>query len=124
MFAKLIVVGVLDLVEVVLVQLPDKRGEIGVFEHPGQDRFRKFIHVFDDKTIASGTPRNHVLEVWIFEHPNGSFSRCREGGQRATKAYLYSFFTKSEVEDMESSVGSCLDEAEPLGSGGSLCEME
>ena len=76
MFAKLIVVGVLDLVEVVLVQLPDKRGKVGVFEHPGQDRFCELVHVLDNKAIASGTPRNDMLEVWIFEHSNGSFSTC------------------------------------------------
>ena len=69
MFAILIVVGVLDLVEVIFVQLPDERGKVGVFEHPGQDRFREFVHVLDDKTIAPGTPRNDMLEVGIFEHP-------------------------------------------------------
>ena len=76
MFTKLIVVGILDLMEVILVQLPHKRGEIGVFEHPGQDRFCELVHVFDDKTVAPGTPRNDMLEVWIFEHSNGSFSTC------------------------------------------------
>ena len=69
MFPKLIVVGALDLVEVILVQLPDEGSEVGVFEHPGQDRFCEFVHVLDDKTVASGTPRNNVLEVGVFEHP-------------------------------------------------------
>ena len=69
MFAKLIVVGILDLVKVILVQLPDERGKVGVFEHPGQDRFCEFVHVLDDKAVASGTPRNDMLEVGIFEHP-------------------------------------------------------
>ena len=68
MFAKLIVVGVLDLVKIVFVQLPDERSKVGVLEHPGQDRFCEFVHVLDDKTVASGTPRNDVLEVGIFEH--------------------------------------------------------
>ena len=71
MFPKLIVVGALDLVEVILVQLPDEGSEVGVFEHPGQDRFCEFVHVLDDKTVASGTPRNNVLEVGVFEHPKG-----------------------------------------------------
>jgi hypothetical protein len=68
MFAKLIVVGVLDLVEIVFVQLPDERGKVGVLEHPGQDGFCEFVHVLDDKTVASGTPRNDMLEIGIFEH--------------------------------------------------------
>jgi len=68
-FAKLIVVGVLDLVKVIFVQLPDERGKVGVFEHPRQDRFCEFVHVLDDKAVASGTPRNDMLEVGIFEHP-------------------------------------------------------
>ena len=37
MLAELIVFRVLDLVEVVLVQLPDKGGKVGMFEHPRQD---------------------------------------------------------------------------------------
>ena len=68
-FAILIVVGVLDFVKVILVQLPDERGKVGVFEHPRQDRFCELVHVLDDKTVPSGTPRNDMLEVWIFEHP-------------------------------------------------------
>ena len=71
MFAKLIVVGALDLVEVILVQLPDEGGEVGVFEHPGQDRFCEFVHVLDDKAVASGAPRNDMLKVGILEHPRG-----------------------------------------------------
>ena len=69
MFAKLIVVGALHFVKVILVQLPDEGGKIGVFEHPGQDRFCEFVHVLDDKAVATGTPRNDMLEVGIFEHP-------------------------------------------------------
>jgi hypothetical protein len=91
MFAKLIVVGVLDLVEVILVQLPDERGKVGVFEHPGQDRFCEFVHVLDDKTVASGTPRNDMLEVGIFEHPKIIVARsvCAfKPGERQVKAYL------------------------------------
>jgi len=82
MLAKLIIVRVLDLVEVILVQLPDERGEVGVFEHPGQYRFCEFVHVLDDKTVASGTPRNDMLEVGIFEHPEefGQFSMCLQTG--------------------------------------------
>ena len=68
MFAKLIVVGVLDLVKIVLVQLPDERGEVGMLEHPGQYRFCEFVHVLDDEAVPSGTPRNDMLEIWIFEH--------------------------------------------------------
>jgi hypothetical protein len=80
MFAKLIVVGVLDLVKVILVQLPDERGKVGVFEHPGQDRFCEFVHVLDDKTVASGTPRNDILEVGIFEHPKIMMWLVQSGG--------------------------------------------
>ena len=69
MFTKLIVVGVLDLMKVVLVQLPDERGKVGVFKHPRQDRFCEFVHVLDDETVVSGTPRDDMLEVRIFEHP-------------------------------------------------------
>ena len=91
MFAKLIVVGVLDLVEVVLVQLPDERGKVGVFEHPGQDRFCELVHVLDDKTVPSGTPRNDVLEVWILEHPKIMIwivKSVRSNLERQAKAYL------------------------------------
>ena len=82
MFAKLIVVGALDLVEVILVQLPNEGGEVGVFEHPGQDRFCEFVHVLDDKAVAPGTPRNDMLEVWILEHPRGFgyVSACLQAG--------------------------------------------
>jgi len=69
MFAKLIVVGALDFVKVILVQLPDEGGKVGVFEHPGQDRFCEFVHVLDDKAVAPGTPRNNMLEVGILKHP-------------------------------------------------------
>lgn len=33
------------LVEVVLVQLPDKRGKVGVLEHAGKNRLRELIHI-------------------------------------------------------------------------------
>ena len=91
MFAKLIVVSVLDLVKVVLVQLPDERGKVGVFEHPGQDRFCEFVHVLDDKAVPSGTPRNDVLEVWILEHPKimvWMVKSVRSNRERQAKAYL------------------------------------
>jgi len=91
MLAKLIVVGVLDLVKVILVQLPDERGEVGVFEHPRQYRFCEFVHVLDDKTVASGTPGNDMLEVWIFEHPEefSQFSLCLQTWEhKAESSYL------------------------------------
>ena len=68
MFAKLIVVSVLDLVEIVLVQLPDKGGEVRVLEHPRQYRFCELVHVLDNKAVPSGTPRDDMLEIRIFEH--------------------------------------------------------
>jgi hypothetical protein len=68
MFAKLIVVSVLDLVKIVLVQLSDERGKVGVLEHPRQNRFCELVHVLDDKTVPSGTPRDDMLEIGIFEH--------------------------------------------------------
>ena len=34
-----------DFVKIIFVQLADKAGEIGVFEHSWQDRFRKLVHV-------------------------------------------------------------------------------
>lgn len=45
MFAKLVVVGVLDFVEVVLVQLPHERRKVGVLEHARKDGFREFVHI-------------------------------------------------------------------------------
>lgn len=45
MIAELVVVGVLDLVEIILVQLAHKAGEVGVLEHAGQYGFCEFIHV-------------------------------------------------------------------------------
>ena len=68
MFTELIVVSVLHLVEIVLVQLPDERGKVRVLEHPRQNRLCELVHVLDDKTVASGTPRHDMLEVGIFEH--------------------------------------------------------
>ena len=71
MLPVLIVVRILDLVEIVFVQLPDERRKVGVFEHPGQDRFCELIHVLDYKTAASGTPRNDMLKIGVFEHSKG-----------------------------------------------------
>lgn len=45
MLAKLVVVGIFHFVKIIFVQLADKAGEIGVFEHSWQDRFRKLVHV-------------------------------------------------------------------------------
>ena len=56
MVAKLIFVRVLDLVKVILVQLPDEGGKVGVFKHPGEDRFCEFIHILDDEAVAPRGP--------------------------------------------------------------------
>ncbi len=45
MLAKLVIVRIFHFVKIILVQLADKAGEIGVFEHPWQDSFRKFVHI-------------------------------------------------------------------------------
>lgn len=75
--AKLVVVRVLDLrewevrrswkegearggdaylVEVVLVELADERGKIGVLEHAGEDGLCELVHVLDDEAVAVGSP--------------------------------------------------------------------
>jgi hypothetical protein len=45
MLAKLVIVRIFHFVKIILVQLADKAGEIGVFEHSWQDSFRKLVHV-------------------------------------------------------------------------------
>ncbi len=45
MFAILVLVRVLDLVEVVLVELADEACKVGVLKHAGEDGFCKLVHV-------------------------------------------------------------------------------
>lgn len=45
MLSVLAVVGVLDFMKVILVELADKGSEIGVFEHARQDGLCELVHV-------------------------------------------------------------------------------
>lgn len=60
---------VFELVKVVLVELANKRGEIGVLEHAGQDRLGEFGHVFDDEAVALRPPCDDVRKLRVLEHP-------------------------------------------------------
>jgi len=51
MLAILILIGVLDLVEIVFVELADEAGEVGMLEHAGEDGFREFVHILGKKAI-------------------------------------------------------------------------
>ena len=124
MFAKLIVVGVLDLVEIVLVELPDEGSKVGVLEHPRQDRFRELVHVLDHKAVPSGAPRNNVLKIGIFEHsekrhPNQSLPPKRARNERTCKASSRNRTSKTLNPPLDhvwtTRVGGCL-------APGPLCE--
>ena len=55
--------------KVVLVELADKGGEIGVLEHAGEDGLCEFVHVLDDEAVAVGAPGDDVCPGGVFEHP-------------------------------------------------------
>ena len=55
--------------KVVLVELPDKAGKVGVLEHPREDGLCKLVHVLDDKAVAIRTPRDEICEGGVFKHP-------------------------------------------------------
>ena len=59
------------LVKVVLVELADKGGKVGVLEHAGEDGLGKLVHVLDDEAIAVGAPCDDVGERRVLEHPAG-----------------------------------------------------
>jgi len=62
MFPKLAVVGVLDLVKVILVELANEGSKIGVFKHPREDGLCELVHILDYKAITIRAPRNDPLE--------------------------------------------------------------
>jgi hypothetical protein len=43
-------------VEIVLVELPDEAGKVGVLEHAREDGLCELVHVLDDKAVAVGAP--------------------------------------------------------------------
>ena len=48
--------------KIVLVQLANEAGEVGMLEHAGQDGLRELVHVLDDEAVAIRTPRDDVGE--------------------------------------------------------------
>ena len=56
--------------EVVLIELADEGGEVGVLEHAGEDGLCELVHVLDDEAVAVWPPGNHICEGGVFEHPN------------------------------------------------------
>lgn len=56
LLAKLAVVWILDFMKVVFVELANKGGKIGVFEHAREDGLCKIVHVLDDEAVAARTP--------------------------------------------------------------------
>ena len=55
--------------EVVLVQLPDETGKVGMFEYPRQNGFSKFGHILDDEGVTLGTPGYDVHDLCLLKHP-------------------------------------------------------
>jgi len=68
MFPKLAVVGVLNLVKVILVELANKGSKIGMFKHPREDGLCELVHVLDYKAVTIRAPRNNPLERGILQH--------------------------------------------------------
>lgn len=54
MLSKAMVIGVLDFVKVVLVELADKGSKVGVFEHAWKNGSGEFIHVLDECEWRAG----------------------------------------------------------------------
>ena len=55
--------------EVILVQLSDEGGKVGMLEHARQDGLRELVHVLDDEAVALGAPGHDVGERGVLEHP-------------------------------------------------------
>ena len=55
--------------EVILVQLTDEGGEIGMLEHSGENGLCELVHVLDDEAVAEGAPGDDGREGRVFEHP-------------------------------------------------------
>ena len=64
--------------EVVLVELADEGGEVGVLEHAGEDGLCELVHVLDDEAVTVGAPRDDVREGGILEHPSGQERNCMD----------------------------------------------
>jgi hypothetical protein len=84
--------GILDFVEVVLVELSYKRGKIGMFEMPRQQGLCELVDVLrkslyqtvlvrggctikeadlDDEAVAVVAPRDYMLKCDVLEHADG-----------------------------------------------------
>jgi hypothetical protein len=60
--------GVLDFVEVILVQLTDKTGNFLMFKHFWEYRLGKLVHIFDNEAVAFWTPRNDRMKGRVLKH--------------------------------------------------------
>jgi hypothetical protein len=67
--AERTVIRAFDFMEIILVQLPDETGKVGVFEYPRKDGFSKFGHILDDEGVTLGTPGYDVHDLRLFKHP-------------------------------------------------------
>lgn len=67
-FPKLVIIRVLDLMKVVLVELPHEAGKVGVLEHSWEDALRELVHVLYDETVALRSPRHDALERRVLQH--------------------------------------------------------
>lgn len=56
------------LVEIVLIELADKRGKVGVLEEAGKYDFCELGHVLYDETVTLSTPADDGGEFWLGEH--------------------------------------------------------
>lgn len=63
------VLGGLDLVKVVLVELTDKAGKVVVLEMLWEDDLCKLVGLLDDECVASLAPGDYEVVFFLFEHP-------------------------------------------------------
>ena len=56
------------LVEIVLIELTDERGEVGVLEETGKDDLCELSHVLHNETVPLSTPADDGGEFWLCEH--------------------------------------------------------
>lgn len=57
----------LHLVKIVLVQLADKRGKVGVLKVHGQNRLGELALILDNKRITHTAPRHDADMTFIFQ---------------------------------------------------------
>ena len=65
MLEVLLVTVYLDFVEIVHVQLTDKRGQVAVFEESGEDGLSKIVSLLNDEAVTCFIPTDQIVEGWV-----------------------------------------------------------